>query len=223
MMRYVILFMILLVPSLAIAQGKITRYQDTHTIPHKSMPTKGIENGHEWVDLGLPSGVLWATSNIGSDRESDCGTFFSWGCLATPKDNIYSIENTPTYDKDIKEYSGNPEYDAACVLWGGNWRVPTKSDYAELVKHTICSIANVNGITGFKLTGKNGNNIFVPYTPIKVGTTTCDDPQYRVVLWLSTPFSSRLGNTITANEKGFVIPYSTGKQSGHPIRPVMNR
>lgn len=61
MMRYIILFVILLVPSLAIAQGKITRYQDTHTIPHKSVPTKGIENGHEWVDLGLPSGVKWAT------------------------------------------------------------------------------------------------------------------------------------------------------------------
>lgn len=180
------------------------------------MPTKGIENGHEWVDLGLPSGVLWATSNIGSDRESDCGIFFSWGCLASPKNNTYSIENAPTYDKDIKEYSGNPEYDAARALWGGNWRVPNESDYAELVKHTKCSIVNVNGITGFRLTGRNGNYIFIPYTPIKVGQTTCNDPKYRVFLWLSTPFSSRIGYTITANEEGFVVPYSSGTTKWSP-------
>ena len=107
---------------------------------------KGSENGHEWVDLGLPSGTKWATCNIGADNPQDYGNYYAWGEV-TPKDVYNWSTYKYGYDKLTKyniesRYGRNGfadgktvlelEDDAAHFNWGGKWRMPTKAQQDEL-------------------------------------------------------------------------------------------
>ena len=104
---------------------------------------------HEWVDLGLPSGTLWATCNVGADRPGDFGDYFAWG-ETTPKQS-YSWENYKWcygYSSTLIKYCTNssfgyngfvdnkneldPEDDAAYANWGPSWRMPTYDQTARL-------------------------------------------------------------------------------------------
>ena len=124
---------------------------------------------HESVDLGLPSGSLWATCNIGANSPEKCGDYFAWGEIK-PKDE-YSGENSLTHNKNIAtsknrlwNISGNPKYDASTANWGEEWRMPTKDEMLELI--TACKLeedAVLNGKQGLKVIGTNGNSIFLPY------------------------------------------------------------
>ena len=93
-------------------------------------PTTGTERGHEWVDLGLPSGVKWATCNVGASDPWEYGDYFAWG-ETSPKSE-YTKENSKTYNRNMGDISGNPNYDAARANWGGSWRIPTKKEFHEL-------------------------------------------------------------------------------------------
>lgn len=136
-------------------------------------------NGHEWVDLGLPSGTLWATCNVGADKPEEFGNCFSWG-ETEPKgyysERSYSLCND-SYDKIIK-YCNNPKYgyngfkdkytelrsddDAATVNWGSGWCTPTKEQWLELKQNTTNVWINQNGVNGRLLTAKNGRTLFLP-------------------------------------------------------------
>lgn len=70
-----------------------------------------IENGHEWVDLGLPSGTKWATCNVGASVPEQYGNYYAWG-ETKPKDE-YTQSNSVTFEQNISDFSGNPQYDAA--------------------------------------------------------------------------------------------------------------
>lgn len=215
-------------PLLSYAQGKVTRpiRNNTHTSINTTVhqePTTGTAYGHDWVDLGLPSGTLWATCNVGAIKSNECGDYYSWGAITSPKDSKYSAKNSLTHDKDVEQFSGNPQYDVARALWGGEWRIPTEEEYEELIELCKFEIKQIDGVSGAVITGTNGNSIFIPYTPIKVETTTCNDVTNRILLWLATPMSSGLGYVIAAKESGFTPRYSAPKYSGHPIRPVISR
>lgn len=105
-----LLFYILLcsMPVFSFAQGKITRPNNgiaQGSTPKKETvqePTIGSVNGHDWVDLGLPSGTRWATCNVGAPAIQDCGYYLSWGGLYIPKDEIYSRENAPLFGKTLE-------------------------------------------------------------------------------------------------------------------------
>jgi len=119
--------------------------------------TTGILNGHEWVDLGLPSGTRWATCNVGASSPEEYGDYFAWGETATKS----------TYIKDNSTYSGNPttlpsNVDAATANWGKGWRMPTDEDFDELLINCPTKWTTQNGIDGMKFTGPNGNSIFLP-------------------------------------------------------------
>ena len=112
---------------------------------------KSIENGHEWVDLGLPSGTKWATCNIGASKPEEFGNYYAWGEV-TPKD-VYdwkTYKYGSSYHELIKYNTENPYFcygkngfvdgkttlelsdDAANFNWGGKWRMPTKIQQDEL-------------------------------------------------------------------------------------------
>ena len=132
----------------------------------------GDEEGHEYVDLGLPSGLKWATCNVGATKPEEYGNYFAWGEIE-PKTS-YSAENYKWYDistKNITKYNSKdslytlqPGDDAATANWGGAWRMPTKEEQQELLDTTIttCEWINLNGVRGCKVTGPNGNSIFLP-------------------------------------------------------------
>ena len=86
-------------------------------------------NGHEYVDLELPSGTLWATCNVGADEEYDSGDYFAWGETYTKK--VYGSATYKFNNSQIKELE--PENDAAHVNMGGKWHIPTEKQWEELL------------------------------------------------------------------------------------------
>lgn len=126
-----------------------------------SAQSSGAANGHQYVDLGLPSGLLWATSNVGADSPSDCGDYFAWG-ETSPKSS-YTKGNSLTYGKILSDISGDSRYDAARANWGGHWRIPTKVEFQELRNHCVWTWTSQDDQEGYLVTSaKNGNSIFLP-------------------------------------------------------------
>lgn len=139
------------------------------------------------IDLGLPSGLKWASFNVGATKPEECGGYFAWG--ETKEKNIYSASNylyaqesdefnaswcnpdglcwrwiftAPKVTNDGIDISGT-EYDVAHVNWGGSWRMPTIDDFRELYYNCISrERVSYNGVNGWMFIGKNGNSIFLP-------------------------------------------------------------
>ena len=146
-------------------------------------PTTGTENGYTWVDLGLPSGLRWATMNVGATVPEEYGDYFAWGEIATK--NTYSWSNytlaNGSYDA-LTKYCSDANYgkdgftdelttlkaadDAATQIWGGNWRMPTIEEWSELKNNCDWKWTNDynnTGMAGDIVTSKtNGNTIFLP-------------------------------------------------------------
>ena len=123
---------------------------------------------HGYVDLGLPSGLLWATCNVGADTPEDYGDYFAWGETA-PK----SVYNWDTYQyndgSNLTKYTGSdglttllPEDDAATANWGSDWRMPTYDNWVELYLNTTVTWTTQNGVNGRLFTASNGNSLFLP-------------------------------------------------------------
>ncbi|MBR5781229.1 MAG: PEGA domain-containing protein [Bacteroidales bacterium] len=116
-------------------------------------------NGHEYVDLGLPSGLKWAACNIGADKAEDYGDYFAWGEVNAKLKYGYGSNYKKCTEKDI---SGSVRYDAARANWKSGWRMPTKDELQELIDKCAWEWSAQNGIYGYKITGPNGKSIFLP-------------------------------------------------------------
>jgi endonuclease I len=134
---------------------------------------------HTYVDLGLPSGLLWATCNLGANNPEDYGDYFAWG-ETQPKDNFswtnyqYCMGSFNTLTKYCNNpdigYNGFtddlttllPEDDAATANWGDEWRMPTEGEWQELYENTTVTWTTRNGVRGRLFTAENGNSIFMP-------------------------------------------------------------
>ena len=136
----------------------------------------GEDEPHDYVDLALPSGLLWATMNVGANRPEECGSYFAWG-ETSPKSEYswttykYANGSETTLTKYCNDSSyGNVDYkevleekdDAATANWGKPWRTPTLNETQELINYCSWTLTNQNGVSGYKVTGANGNSIFLP-------------------------------------------------------------
>ena len=139
----------------------------------------GSSSTYEYVDLGLPSGLLWATCNVGAETPEDYGDRFAWG-ETQPKDSYYwgNYQHSNGGDHNLIKYctSSNygyngftdylitllPEDDAAAINWGEDWRMPTKTEWQELYDNTTHTWITQNDVDGFLITASNGNSIFLP-------------------------------------------------------------
>lgn len=124
-----------------------------------------VINGHKFVDLGLPSGLLWAECNIGASEPEERGYFYRWGDVEEYTVTGYKFYdgNTNTftkYNKKDAKITLEPEDDAATVLWGKNCHIPTKKEFEELIKYCRWKFADQLGDA--TVTGPNGNHIFLP-------------------------------------------------------------
>ena len=216
----------------------------------------GLENGHEWVDLGLS--VKWATCDIGANSPEDYGSRFAWGEVS-PKHaeawegyrflpasrNFIDPLTIPLEDTSTKRGKRNLDLilemedyislhltkynksdgitrldlsdDAACVNWGGRWRMPSMTEFGELRARCLWTWTKLGGKDGYKVTGTNGNSIFLPA-----------DRNARGLFWtsdLGTPYDH-------IDAKSYVIENSPGKPFGDvgfsyrcfilAIRPVLD-
>ena len=138
---------------------------------------------HEYVDLGLPSGTLWATCNVGAESPEDRGDYFAWGETSPKEMYDWKQYQYATWEEDrfvLTKYCMDPNCglngfvdnlavlepmdDAVTANWGDGWRMPTKEEYEELNQETTFTWTTLNGVEGRLLTGPNGNSIFFPAT-----------------------------------------------------------
>lgn len=140
--------------------------------------------GHGYVDLGLPSGLKWATCNVGASSPEDYGDYFAWG-ETSPKAE-YTWENSVTLGEQMSDISGNAQYDAATANWGGSWRMPTGEQMEELVEHCEWEWTQVNGVNGAKVIGPNGSCVFLPAAGYRFGSSLFN-AGYGGSCWSSAP------------------------------------
>ncbi len=130
------------------------------------------ERFEEWVDLGLPSGLLWASCNIGANRPEEYGDYFAWGEV-TAKD-CYGFKTYRHCIYDNGAYRLNKYFcddsltilqaddDVATLVLGNGARMPTKEEWEELIDNTTISKTTLHGVKGRMFTAPNGKRLFLP-------------------------------------------------------------
>lgn len=150
-------------------------------------PPIGTYNGHDYIDLGLPSGTLWATCNVGATAPEDYGDHFAWG--ETEPKTTYEWDNyrycvivngTVLLTKycNAHGYGGytdtlaflQPLDDAATANWGNGWQLPTTDQWYELFENTSRTWVTQGGVYGALYTAANGNSLFLPAAGCRTGS-----------------------------------------------------
>ena len=161
---------------------KASEVQSVGVYGYDEEPEPDIDDtldGHEYVDLGLPSGTLWATCNVGANSPEEYGDYYAWGETEPKSDYSWS---TYKYCKGssstMTKYCTNSSYgtvdnktelepsdDAATANWGSNWQMPSLEQCKELINssYTTTTWTTMNGVNGRMIVSKsNGNSIFLP-------------------------------------------------------------
>lgn len=214
-----------------------------------NMPAKEvalpIHNGHAYVDLGLPSGLKWATCNVGATKPEEYGDYFAYGETAPyynkPITNPITWKNGKTTGYDWQSYCGasdltewstapyddnkilKPEYDAATANWGGNWRMPTKAEQDELQNNCTWTWTTLNSISGYEVKGPNKNTIFLPASGYYKGSSLIDDV-ISGIYWSSSVYSngSRTAYDLTFFQGRSVSFFNDNRYFGQSVRPVVD-
>lgn len=195
---------------------------DTLTLVQEGNPNA---SSYEAVDLGLS--VKWASCNVGAESPEEYGGYFAWG--ETETKSSYTSDNSVTYGLSISELEsrgiigsdGNltAAYDAATANWGGDWRMPTLAEMKELINNCSWRWITQNGVNGYKVTGSNGNSIFLPAAGYRY-----DPSLYYAgsigIYWSATPGSY--------GDDAFSLYFSSdyyywgrdGRYYGRAVRPV---
>lgn len=156
---------------------KVTTNDSSKTASCSVTVEPGTANGHYWVDLGLHSGLKWATCNVGANQPEEYGDYFAWGETKPKSRYIWSTyEWCKGTEISQTKYCTNSSFgrvdnkatleladDAARSNWGYTWRIPTDSDWAELIAECTWTWTTQGGKRGYTVTSKsNGNSIFLP-------------------------------------------------------------
>jgi hypothetical protein len=194
----------------------------------------GTLNGHDYVDLGLPSGTLWATCNVGANTPEGYGNYYAWG--ETTNKETYNWDNYRYYDgSNLTKYTGSDGLttlqssdDAATANWGAGWRMPTYDEMNELINNCTVTWTTQNGVNGRLFTGPNGNSIFLPAAGWRHNSALNDDGSYGLY-WSSSLFNGngyasdhtrawylRIRNSVS---EGYLTAY-LNRDYGISVRPV---
>ena len=155
-----------------------------------------------------------------TNSPSDYGHYFAWGEIR-PKEN-YTKFNNRTRGKSIDIYNA-VEYDAARANWGGNWRLPTRTEFLELKDHCKWELISQNGNSGYKVTSmRNGNSIFIPFAGSCLGKGYWSGRGDYGCYWSSTPASKDEAFSLLCRRYSEIKPeWSNSRHDGHTIRPVV--
>ena len=197
--------------------------------------------GYEWIDLGLPSGLLWASTNVGAEKPEDFGLYFAWGetqgysgITDTKKFNWSDYELCGGSSSTLTKYNNNSSYgtvdnltvleqvDDAAYVSDNSCRMPTEADLEELIANTTSIWETLNGVEGRRFTSKtNGNSIFVPAAG-SWNKGSVYDVGSNGILWSSSldENSSRYGRNLTLQSRGYADIFSSYRCDGYSIRAV---
>ena len=202
-------------------------------------PNNGTYNGHDYIDLGLPSGTLWATCNVGADNPEDYGDYFAWGETQTKTTYNWStyVYCNGDYNK-LTKYCSQSDFgfngftddlktlleddDAATANWGEGWRTPTYNQWVELLSKCTPTKTTRNGVNGCLFTARNGNSIFLPAAG-SYGDEELDHVGDNGSYW-----SSSINKAYPDGAKGFKFTlswndydiYDLSREFGLSVRPV---
>ena len=216
----------------------------TRSIAISRAAISGSMSGHDYVDLGLPSGTLWATCNVGAYSPEEYGDYFAWGETSPKTNYCWSTYKYGTSSSTLTKYCSNSSFglngytdtktvldsedDAATANWGSGWRMPTYDEICELCTECTSVWTTQGGKNGRLFTGPNGNMVFLPAAGCYYGLS----PAYGSSLghadtcgnyWSSSPnvcypyyldFNSYYANWAT-NDSGI-------RCGGRSVRPIVN-
>lgn len=208
--------------------------------PTFSIPEPIVIDGHEVVDLGLPSGIYWATCNIGAASPELQGGYFSWG--ETQEKDAYTDTNYKFYDwnarflltkystDSINRWDGmidnlvilEPEDDAATVNWGDKYRMPTREEFQELIDCCTWEWDTINFRPGYRITGKKGANIFLPAAGER-NDSRYDEVGLSGVYWSASLCTYHNIDAFTLEFNKIecqVVSVGRNRHAGQSIRPV---
>lgn len=194
-----------------------------------------------FVDLGLPSGLLWATCNIGASSPEEHGNYYAWGETSTKEIYIwdtYTYAYGNSYDA-LTKYCNTAMYghngftdnlttleamdDAATAAFGDGVRTPTKEEWEELMANTTAEWTTMNGVDGRIFTATNGNSLFLPAAGYRSSRDRRDLDSH------GSYWSSSLDESYTI-DAWYVNFYSDGQSVGsqyrylgRTVRPVRSR
>ena len=200
---------------------------------------KGINNnGFEYVDLGLPSGTLWAACNVGAKKPLDYGFYFQWGdtkgCTKEQvgKDKQFNWHSYKWYNDNngiFTKYttlgeSLELEDDAAHVNMAGSWHMPTPEQVQELIGNTTNKYATLEGVKCMKFTSKKDTSkyIFIPFSGY-AWDDLFEDSDECCLIWTSKLSSCRINNgqDLYLTSKKAHLYGNQGRANGFPVRGVI--
>ena len=178
---------------------------DDNSTKNSTKTSEDITSPGKAIDLGLPSGVKWASCNVGASKPEEYGGYYAWG--ETEEKEVYDwstykwcngLYNSQTKYCTKSSYGTvdnntvlDLEDDVAHVKWGGSWRMPTLDEVKELFENTTCEWTTLNGVNGRKFTSKmNGNSIFLPAAGMHDDFSGLRDVGSRCEYWSSSLFES---------------------------------
>lgn len=219
-----------------IADGSGISYTNKQDITiSKNMTLYAQWSNHAYINLGLPSGTLWAETNLGAENPEDYGDYYAWGETShkmTYNWNTYKYYNENSHT--LTKYCSNTQYgdngysdtlttletsdDAATANWGNAWRMPTYDEMNELLNNCTVNLITRNGTNGFLFTGHNGNSIFLPITDGRQDSAPYSGSAY----WSSTLRMDHplIAWTLQNLSECYVI--ATDRYYGLSVRPVCN-
>ena len=225
-----------------VPQGFEAKYNPNTRVVEIVAKPQGNNNGFDYVDLGLPSGTLWATCNVGAKKPEDYGDYFMWGSTVPNTDDVCDWAHAP-FNGGQKHFTSKyfdlvkdtvcpngvlaPEYDAVHQIMGGDWHMPTKEQTRELydlTNHRWVKDWEGTGVNGRVFTSPvNGNSIFIPASGCRDGSSV-DGRGNIADVWSS---SLRVSYPYFAWYLGFgsdgcYTGYGT-RCNGHSLRGVINR
>ena len=200
---------------------------DTPTVPDTPTITTG-----EAIDLGLS--VKWASYNVGATKPEEYGGYYAWGETEEKSDSewyTYKYCNggfismtkyctSSSYGTVDNKTTLEPEDDVATVKWGGTWRMPTRAELDELLNNCTWTYTTLNGVNGHRVTGPNGNSIFLPFAGYRNGQEVRGRGSY------GDYWSSSLGSSYC--DEAYDLAFDSGvfgldsydRTCGRSVRPV---
>ena len=172
-------------------------------------------NDIQLIDLGLPSGTLWADRNVGADSPEDYGDYFRFG-ETTP---CTQDSDSYIYD-DIEAVIAGTDKDAATTILGAHFRMPTIVQIKELLDYCSRQWTQVNGVNGIVVTGPNGNSIFLPAAGYRLSS---NGSLYNVgsygYYWSALSYGTNNGHMLGFGSSGWCWSYYD-RAYGYLVRPV---
>lgn len=194
----------------------------------------------EAVDLGLSSGTLWATCNVGASSPEESGDYYAWGEIK--EKDTYSWETYIWCDgakNTFTKYCSDSENgivdnkkslessdDIVYIKWGSNWCMPTATQFKELCNECSWEWTTYNDVNGQLVTGPNGNSIFLPATGRKYGSHVSyfNSEGYYLSATLLDDLDSHMYILFFNDGEDHTDPFTDDRLrcTGHTVRPVMN-